>query len=231
MYVILDRALPHIGDGLKPVQRRIIYAMSELGFGAGAEAQEVRAHGRRRDRQVSSARRLGVLRSDGADGAAVLVPLSDRRRPGQLGLAGRSEVVRGDALHRIAAHALRRRCCSPSSSRARSTGRRTSTARSRSRLLLPARLPNVLLNGATGIAVGMATDIPPHNLREVANACIHLLDEPDATLAQLIEHVQGPDFRPAARSSRRATKSARSTRPATAACARARGTRSRTARS
>src|SRR5690606_27503354 len=60
--------------------------------------------------------------------------------------------------------------------------------------LLPARLPNVLLNGATGIAVGMATDIPPHNLREVAAACVRLLEEPKATLAQLLEHVQGPDF-------------------------------------
>ena len=87
MYVILDRALPHIGDGLKPVQRRIIYAMSELGLAAGVQAQEVRAHGRRRDRQVPSARRLGVLRSHGADGAAVLLPLSARRRAGQLGLA------------------------------------------------------------------------------------------------------------------------------------------------
>jgi topoisomerase-4 subunit A len=60
--------------------------------------------------------------------------------------------------------------------------------------LLPARLPNVLLNGATGIAVGMATDIPPHNLREVAAACVRLLDDPQVTVAQLLEHVQGPDF-------------------------------------
>jgi len=60
--------------------------------------------------------------------------------------------------------------------------------------LLPARLPNVLLNGAAGIAVGMATDIPPHNLREVAAACVHLLEDPKATLAELLEHVQGPDF-------------------------------------
>ena len=100
MYVILDRALPHIGDGLKPVQRRIVYAMSELGLSAGVQAQEIGAHDRRRDRQVPSARRLGVLRGDGADGAAVLVSLSAGRRAGQLGLARRSEVVRGDALHR-----------------------------------------------------------------------------------------------------------------------------------
>src|SRR5690606_22896062 len=60
--------------------------------------------------------------------------------------------------------------------------------------LLPARLPNVLLNGSTGIAVGMATDIPPHNLREVAAACVHLLQKPQASVADLLEHVQGPDF-------------------------------------
>ena len=61
-------------------------------------------------------------------------------------------------------------------------------------MLLPARLPNLLLNGTTGIAVGMATDIPPHNLREVANACIHLLEEPEATTAQLMKFIKGPDL-------------------------------------
>src|SRR5690348_7677280 len=60
--------------------------------------------------------------------------------------------------------------------------------------ILPARLPNVLLNGTTGIAVGMATDIPPHNLREVAEACVHLLDDPDATLRDLTKYIKGPDF-------------------------------------
>ncbi|MDF9776472.1 DNA gyrase/topoisomerase IV subunit A [Pseudomonas baetica] len=61
-------------------------------------------------------------------------------------------------------------------------------------LVLPARLPNILLNGTTGIAVGMATDVPPHNLREVATACVRLLDEPKATVEQLCEHIQGPDY-------------------------------------
>ena len=103
MYVILDRALPALGDGLKPVQRRIIYAMSELEPVGGRQAQEVGAHGRRRDRQVPSARRLRLLRGHGAHGAAVRVSLSDRRRPGQLGFAGRPEVVRGHALHRVEA--------------------------------------------------------------------------------------------------------------------------------
>ncbi len=77
---------------------------------------------------------------------------------------------------------------------ARWTGRRTSTARCEEPVFLPARLPNLLLNGTTGIAVGMATDIPPHNLREVAAACIHLLEEPEATTAQLMKHVKGPDL-------------------------------------
>jgi topoisomerase-4 subunit A len=65
-------------------------------------------------------------------------------------------------------------------------------------VVLPARLPNVLLNGASGIAVGMATDIPPHNLREVTNACIHLLDNPSVTISELLEFVQAPDFPTAA---------------------------------
>src|SRR5690606_14453204 len=61
-------------------------------------------------------------------------------------------------------------------------------------VVLPARLPNLLLNGTTGIAVGLSTDIPPHNLREVASALVHLIDNPDATVAQLMKHVKGPDF-------------------------------------
>ena len=88
MYVILDRALPFLGDGLKPVQRRITYAMSELGLSAANKAQEVRAHRRRCDRQVPPAWRHRLLRGHGAHGAALRLPLSDRRRAGQLGLAG-----------------------------------------------------------------------------------------------------------------------------------------------
>ncbi|MCS5514937.1 hypothetical protein NWF32_03560 [Pseudomonas qingdaonensis] len=85
-------------------------------------------------------------------------------------------------------------CCSASWARALRTGARTSTVPSTSPLVLPARLPNILLNGTTGIAVGMATDVPPHNLREVATACVRLLDEPKATVEQLCEHIQGPDY-------------------------------------
>ena len=167
MYVINDRALPHIGDGLKPVQRRIVYAMSQLESRLRREVHEVGADDRRRARQVPSARRLGLLRSDGADGAAVLVSLSAGRRTRQLGRARRSEVVRGDALHRSAAVAIRRTAAGGSRPGHGRLRRRTSMRTLTEPSLLPARVPFVLLNGSTGIAVGMATDIPPHNISEV----------------------------------------------------------------
>ena len=108
MYVILDRALP--SSVRRPEARAAPHHLRhERARPLGRpEAQEVRAHRRRRDRQVPSARRLGLLRSHGAHGAGFLLPLSDRRRAGQLGLARRSEVLRGHALHRVEAHALRR---------------------------------------------------------------------------------------------------------------------------
>jgi topoisomerase-4 subunit A len=96
--------------------------------------------------------------------------------------------------------------------------------------MLPARLPNILLNGTTGIAVGMATDIPPHNLREVAKAAITLIEQPKTTLDELLDIVQGPDFRPKPRSSPRARKSAKSTRTVAAPCACARCGIKKTAR-
>ena len=103
------------------------------GLSAQRQVQEVGAHRRRRARQIPSARRHRLLRGDGADGAAVQPALSAGRRPGELGLAGRSEVVRRHALHRVAADAVRAECCSPSWGRGRSTGARTSTAPWRSR--------------------------------------------------------------------------------------------------
>ena len=106
MYVILDRALPHIGDGLKPVQRRILYAMSELGLSADRQVQEVRPHRGRRAGQVPSPRRQRLLRGHGAHGPVLLLPLSADRRPGQLGLPGRSQVLRRHALHGGAPDAL-----------------------------------------------------------------------------------------------------------------------------
>ena len=193
MYVILDRALPHVGDGLKPVQRRIIYAMSELGLAATAKHKK-------------SARTVGDVigkfhpHGDSACYEAMVLmaqPFSYRYPivDGQ-GNFGSPDDPKSFAAMRYTESKLTRYAEVLLSELGQGTvdwqpnfdGSLDEPA------LLPARLPNLLLNGATGIAVGMATDIPPHNLREVAAACVRLLDEPKATVAQLCEHVQGPDF-------------------------------------
>ncbi|QPI09184.1 DNA topoisomerase IV subunit A [Stutzerimonas stutzeri] len=193
MYVIMDRALPHIGDGLKPVQRRIIYAMSELGLGADAKHKK-------------SARTVGdVLGKFHPHGdiacyeAMVLMaqPFSYRYTlvDGQ-GNWGAPDDPKSFAAMRYTEARLSRYSEVLLSELGQGTvdwvpnfdGTLDEPA------TLPARLPNLLLNGTTGIAVGMATDVPPHNLREVAAACVRLLDEPNASVEQLCEHVQGPDF-------------------------------------
>ncbi len=193
MYVILDRALPHVGDGLKPVQRRIIYAMSELGLAATAKHKK-------------SARTVGDVigkfhpHGDSACYEAMVLmaqPFSYRYPivDGQ-GNFGSPDDPKSFAAMRYTESKLTRYAEVLLSELGQGTvdwqpnfdGSLDEPA------LLPARLPNLLLNGATGIAVGMATDIPPHNLREVAAACVRLLDEPKATVAQLCEHIQGPDF-------------------------------------
>ena len=193
MYVILDRALPHVGDGLKPVQRRIIYAMSELGLAATAKHKK-------------SARTVGDVigkfhpHGDSACYEAMVLmaqPFSYRYPivDGQ-GNFGSPDDPKSFAAMRYTESKLTRYAEVLLSELGQGTvdwqpnfdGSLDEPA------LLPARLPNLLLNGATGIAVGMATDIPPHNLKEVAAACVRLLDEPSATLAQLCEHVHGPDF-------------------------------------
>jgi len=193
MYVILDRALPHVGDGLKPVQRRIIYAMSELGLAATSKHKK-------------SARTVGDVigkfhpHGDSACYEALVLmaqPFSYRYPivDGQ-GNFGSPDDPKSFAAMRYTESKLTRYAEVLLAELGDGTvdwvpnfdGTLDEPA------LLPARLPNVLLNGATGIAVGMATDIPPHNLREVAAACVRLLEEPKATLAQLLEHVQGPDF-------------------------------------
>ncbi|MDN3517641.1 DNA topoisomerase IV subunit A [Aquisalimonas lutea] len=193
MYVILDRALPNIGDGLKPVQRRIVYAMSELGLSALAKYKK-------------SARTVGDVlgkyhpHGDAACYEAMVLmaqPFSYRYPlvDGQ-GNWGSPDDPKSFAAMRY----TESRLAKYSEVLLAELGQGTvdwvpnfdGTMEEPS--LLPARLPNVLLNGGTGIAVGMATDIPPHNLREVASACIHLLEDPDATVADLCEHVQAPDF-------------------------------------
>ncbi|MWV11861.1 DNA topoisomerase IV subunit A [Pseudomonas sp. R-28-1W-6] len=193
MYVIMDRALPHIGDGLKPVQRRIVYAMSELGLDADSKHKK-------------SARTVGDVlgkfhpHGDSACYEAMVLmaqPFSYRYTlvDGQ-GNWGAPDDPKSFAAMRYTEARLSRYSEVLLSELGQGTvdwvpnfdGTLDEPA------TLPARLPNLLLNGTTGIAVGMATDVPPHNLREVASACVRLLDEPNATVEQLCEHILGPDF-------------------------------------
>ena len=193
MYVILDRALPHIGDGLKPVQRRIVYAMSELGLNAAAKHKK-------------SARTVGdVLGKYHPHGdsvcyeAMVLMaqPFSYRYPlvDGQ-GNWGSPDDPKSFAAMRYTEARLSPFAQVLLSELGQGTVDWTPNFDGTldEPILLPARLPNVLLNGATGIAVGMATDIPPHNLGEITAACIRLLDEPDASLEALCDLVLAPDY-------------------------------------
>ena len=193
MYVILDRALPALGDGLKPVQRRIIYAMSELGLAAGGKHKK-------------SARTVGDVigkfhpHGDSACYEAMVLmaqpfayryPIVD----GQ-GNWGSQDDPKSFAAMRYTEAKLTRYAEVLLAELAHGTvewqGNFDGTLEEP--VILPARLPNLLLNGTSGIAVGMATDIPPHNLREVAAACIHLLEDPEATTAALLKHIKGPDL-------------------------------------
>jgi topoisomerase IV subunit A len=193
MYVVLDRALPFVGDGLKPVQRRIIYAMSELGLASTAKPKK-------------SARTIGDVigkfhpHGDSSSYEAMVLmaqPFSYRYPL----VEGQGNFGSPDDPKSFAAMRYTESKLSPIAEAL--LGELTQgtvdwvpnfdgTLEEPS--WLPARVPHVLLNGSMGIAVGMATDIPPHNLRELATACIRLLDEPDATVAQLCEHVLGPDY-------------------------------------
>jgi topoisomerase-4 subunit A len=193
MYVILDRALPAIGDGLKPVQRRIIYAMSELGLSAVSKHKK-------------SARTVGDVigkfhpHGDSACYEAMVLmaqPFAYRYTivDGQ-GNWGSQDDPKSFAAMRYTEAKLTRYA----EVLLKELGEGTTDwvpnfdGTMDEPTVLPARMPNLLLNGTTGIAVGMATDIPPHNLREVANACIHLLEEPDATTRALMKFVKGPDL-------------------------------------
>ena len=193
MYVILDRALPNVGDGLKPVQRRILYAMSELGLSAAAKFKK-------------SARTVGdVLGKFHPHGdtacyeAMVLMaqPFSYRYPlvDGQ-GNWGSPDNPKSFAAMRYTESRLTPYADLLLSELDQGTvdWQPNFDGTLDEPKVLPARLPNLLLNGATGIAVGMATDIPSHNLREVARACIHLLDHPDTTLEELTAYIPGPDF-------------------------------------
>lgn len=193
MYVIMDRALPHIGDGLKPVQRRIIYAMSELGLSADSKHKK-------------SARTVGDVlgkyhpHGDSACYEAMVLmaqPFSYRYPlvDGQ-GNWGAPDDPKSFAAMRYTEARLSRY----SEILLSELGSGTVDWQSNfdgtlnEPVTLPARLPNLLLNGTTGIAVGMATDIPPHNLREIASACVQLIDNPETTITELCQTIQGPDF-------------------------------------
>jgi topoisomerase IV subunit A len=193
MYVILDRALPALGDGLKPVQRRIVYAMSELGLSAVSKPKK-------------SARTIGDVigkfhpHGDSACYEAMVLmaqpfayryPLVD----GQ-GNWGSQDEPKSFAAMRYTEAKLTKYADVLLGELSDGTVDWTPNYEGtlEEPVILPARLPNLLLNGTSGIAVGMATDIPPHNLREVAAAVIHLLEEPDATTAALMKHVRGPDL-------------------------------------
>ncbi len=193
MYVVMDRALPFIGDGLKPVQRRIVYAMSELGLKATAKYKK-------------SARTVGDVlgkfhpHGDSACYEAMVLmaqPFSYRYPlvDGQ-GNWGAPEDPKSFAAMRYTEARLSAYADILLAELAMGTVNwgPNFDGTLKEPLALPARLPNILLNGATGIAVGMATDIPPHNLKEVVAACIHLLDQPKATLEDLCGHIQGPDY-------------------------------------
>src|SRR5687767_13677839 len=193
MYVILDRALPHLADGMKPVQRRIIYAMSELGLGPNAKPKK-------------SARTVGdVLGKYHPHGdvacyeAMVLMaqPFSVRYPlvEGQ-GNWGSQDDPKSFAAMRYTEAKLTRYAQVLLNELEQGTvnWQLNFDGTLSEPQLLPAQLPNLLLNGTSGIAVGMSTDVPPHNLKEVANALIKLLDDPDATLGELMKHIKGPDF-------------------------------------
>ncbi|MCZ8318044.1 MAG: DNA topoisomerase IV subunit A [Silanimonas sp.] len=193
MYVVLDRALPFLGDGLKPVQRRIIYAMSELGLNAGAKPKK-------------SARTVGDVigkfhpHGDSACYEALVLmaqPFSYRYPL----IEGQGNFGSPDDPKSFAAMRYTESKLTPIAEvLLGELGQGTvewspnfdGTLDEPS--WLPARLPHLLLNGTTGIAVGMATDVPPHNLNEVVSACVRLLDDPDATTRDLCEHIRGPDY-------------------------------------
>jgi len=193
MYVILDRALPQIGDGLKPVQRRITYAMSELGLSAGQKHKK-------------SARTVGDVigkfhpHGDSACYEAMVLMAQDfsYRYPivdGQ-GNWGSTDDPKSFAAMRYTESRLRPYARSLLTELGQGTvdWAPNFDGTMDEPVVLPARLPNLLLNGTTGIAVGMSTDVPPHNLREVASALVHLVDNPKATVAHLMKHIKGPDF-------------------------------------
>ena len=216
MSVIVSRALPDVRDGLKPVHRRILYSMHENGHDWNKPYRKSRADRRRRDGQVPPARRPVDLRRAGAHGAGLLHARAADRRAGQLRL-GRRRSAGGHALHRGAPAPRSPIRYSRTSTRTPSISATTTTAPSSEPVVLPARFPNLLVNGAGGIAVGMATNIPPHNLGEVIDADDGADRQPGARPSSELmrDRARARISRPAASSSA-APASARPTRPGAA---------------
>ncbi len=193
MYVILDRALPHIADGLKPVQRRIIYAMSELGLSAQSKPKK-------------SARTIGDVlgkfhpHGDSACYEAMvhMAQSFSYRYPTVDGHGnwGAPDDPKSFAAMRYTEAKLTAYAGTLLSELGAGTVEwaQNFDGTLQEPCLLPAQLPNLLLNGATGIAVGMSTDVPPHNLSEVVAALVRLIDKPETTLRGVMSHIKGPDF-------------------------------------
>ena len=193
MYVILDRALPHIGDGLKPVQRRIVYAMSDLGMSASAKPKKAA-------RVVGDV--IGKFHPHGdsacyeamvhmAQPFSYRYPIIDGH-----GNWGSQDDPKSFAAMRYTEARMTRYAQVLLAELGQGTVDWVPNfdGTLQEPTLLPAQLPNLLLNGTSGIAVGMSTDVPPHNIREVVSALIRLLDQPKITLGQLMKHIKGPDF-------------------------------------
>jgi topoisomerase IV subunit A len=193
MYVVLDRALPFLGDGLKPVQRRIIYAMSELGLNAAAKPKKsartvgdvigkYHPHGDSACYEAlvlmaqSFSYRYPLIEGQGNFGSSDDPKSFAAMRYTESKLTPIAEVLLGEIGHGTVDWVP------------------NFDGTLEEPTWMPARLPHLLLNGTTGIAVGMATDVPPHNLNEIVSACLRLLDDPDATVRDLCEHVRGPDY-------------------------------------
>ena len=193
MYVILDRALPSLGDGLKPVQRRIVYAMSELGLKSTAKYKKSA-------RTVGDV--LGKFHPHGDQScyeAMVLLaqPFSYRYPliDGQ-GNWGSLDDPKSFAAMRYTEAKLSPYAQVLLSELGEGTvsWQQNFDGTLQEPTMLPARLPNMLLNGASGIAVGMATDIPPHNMSEIVAACVHILEDETAEHDIILNHIKGPDY-------------------------------------
>ena len=193
MYVLLDRALPQIGDGLKPVQRRIIYSMSELGLSAGQKPKK-------------SARTVGDVigkfhpHGDSACYEAMVLMAQEFSYRYSI-IDGQGNWGSSDDPKSFAAMRYTESRLKPYAKiLLQELGEGTVDwvpnfdGTLKEPVVMPARLPNILLNGTTGIAVGMSTDIPPHNLGEISKALIQIIDNPDVTLGKLMKNIKGPDF-------------------------------------